>query len=88
MNDPRLLRIDVHTQPHDAVSIRFLFVAPALGFRLPSDSQSPETPLPSTNTGRRRLCRGLSPPNECALPGAKEKGPPRMIPREAVSQGF
>src|SRR5882672_6258877 len=57
--------------PHGAASIRFLFVAPALCFRLPSDSRSPEKPLPSANTCPCRLCRGLSPPNECALPGAQ-----------------
>jgi hypothetical protein len=56
--------------PHSDASIRFLFVAPALCFRLPSDSQSPETPLPSANTCPYRLCRGLSPPSGCALPGA------------------
>jgi len=61
--------------PHGAASIRFLFVAPALCFRLPSDSQSPKTPLPSANTCPCRLCRGLSPPNECALPGAQKKAP-------------
>jgi len=60
--------------PRGAASIRFLFVAPALCFRLPSDSQSPETPLPSANTCPCRLCRGLSPPSECALPGAPKKG--------------
>jgi hypothetical protein len=59
--------------PHGAASIRFLFVAPALCFRLPSDSRSPGKPLPSANTCPCRLCRGLPPPNECALPGAPEK---------------
>jgi hypothetical protein len=61
--------------PRGAASIRFLFVAPALCFRLPSDSRSPGKPLPSANTCPCRLCRGLSPPNECALPGAHQKGP-------------
>ena len=32
--------------PRDAASIRFLFVRPALCLQLPSDSQSPATPLP------------------------------------------
>jgi len=59
--------------PHCAASIRFLFVAPALCFRLPSDSRSPEKPLPSANTCPCRLCRGLSPPSECALPGAQKE---------------
>jgi hypothetical protein len=66
--------------PHGAASIRFLFVAPALCFRLPSDSRSPETPLPFANTCPCRLCRGLAPPNECALPGAQKKTP--------LSRGF
>jgi hypothetical protein len=60
--------------PHGTASIRFLFVAPALCFRLPSDSRSPETPLPSANTCPCRLCRGLSPPDGCALPGAHRVG--------------
>ena len=60
---------------HPAVTplIRFLFVAPALCFRLPSDLQSPGEPLPSANTSPCRVCRGLSPPSECALPGAQKK---------------
>ena len=62
--------------PHGAASIRFLFVAPALCFRLPSDSRSPGKPLPSANTCPCRLCRGLSPPRECALPGAQKEGAP------------
>ena len=45
-------------------------IAPAPCFRLPSDSRSPEKPLPSANTCPCRLCRGLSPPSGCALPGA------------------
>jgi hypothetical protein len=61
--------------PHGAASIRFLFVAPALCFRLPSDSRSPGKPLPSANTCPCRLCRGLSPPSECALPGAQKERP-------------
>jgi len=63
--------------PHGAASIRFLFVAPAFCFRLPSDSRSPGKPLPSANTCPCRLCRGLSPPSECALPGAQKKGGPK-----------
>ena len=59
--------------PHSAASIRFLFVAPALCFRLPSDSRSPEKPLPSANTCPCRLCRGLSPPSRSALPGAPKE---------------
>ena len=61
--------------PRNAASIRFLFVAPALCFRLPSDPQSPRTPLPSANTSPCRVCRGLAPPSECALPGAPKKRP-------------
>jgi hypothetical protein len=63
------------TSPHDAASIRFLFVRPALCLQLPSDSQSPATPLPSANTSPCRVCRGLPPPSTCALPGAPKKAP-------------
>ena len=49
--------------PRYAASIRFLFVRPAICFRLPSDSQSPATPLPSASTSPCRACRGLSPPS-------------------------
>jgi hypothetical protein len=59
--------------PRCSASIRFLFVRPALCLRLPPDSQSPATPLPSANTSPCRVCRGLSPPSECALPGAQRK---------------
>jgi hypothetical protein len=69
--------------PHGAASIRFLFVAPALCLELPSDSRSPGNPLPSANTCPCRLCRGLPPPSECALPGAQKKGglfsPPSIL---------
>ncbi len=61
--------------PRGAASIRFLFVAPALCFRLPSDLQSPREPLPSANTSPCRVCRGLPPPSECALPGAQKEAP-------------
>ena len=65
--------------PHPNASslIRFLFVRPALCLRLPSDSQSPATPLPLANTSPCRACRGLSPPSECALPGAPKQERPR-----------
>ena len=46
--------------------IRFLFVRPAFCLGLPSDSQSPATPLPSANTSPCRVCRGLSPPSRQA----------------------
>ncbi|MNB93393.1 hypothetical protein D3C75_405250 [compost metagenome] len=69
--------------------IRFLFVRPAFCLGLPSDSQSPATPLPLANTSPCRVCRGLSPPSHqrdhhsragcaCAqrtLPGARIKNP-------------
>ncbi|PRG63398.1 hypothetical protein C6T64_28580 [Burkholderia cenocepacia] len=58
--------------------IRFLFVRPALCLGLPPDPQSPGEPLPLANTSPCRVCRGLSPPSECALPGAPmKKGRPR-----------
>lgn len=43
--------------------------------QLPSDSQSPGKPLPSANSSPCRASRGLSPPSECALPGAPKKSP-------------
>lgn len=36
--------------------IRFLFVGPAFCLGLPSDSQSPATPLPLANTAPCRVC--------------------------------
>ena len=70
--------------PAALASIRFLFVAPALCFRLPSDLGSPQEPLPSANTSPCRVCRGLPPPSRCALPGAPKKtagrGPPSLSP--------
>ena len=51
------------TLPRCAASIRFLFVRPAFCLGLPSDSQSPATPLPLANTSPCRVCRGLSPPS-------------------------
>jgi len=70
--------------------IRFLFVRPAFCLGLPSDSQSPTTPLPLANTSPCRVCRGLSPPShplshhsqtgcadaQRAMPGAPQKNPP------------
>ena len=67
--------------------IRFLFVRPAFCLGLPSDSQSPATPLPLANTSPCRVCRGLSPPShqrghhsqagcacaQRAMPGAPNK---------------
>jgi hypothetical protein len=53
--------------------IRFLFVRPALCFRLPSDSRSPTAPLPSANSSPCRVSRRLSPPSKCVLPGASKK---------------
>jgi hypothetical protein len=69
--------------------IRFLFVRPAFCLGLPSDSQSPTTPLPLANTSPCRVCRGLSPLShqrghhsqagcayaQRAMPGAPTKKP-------------
>src|SRR5690606_35294006 len=75
--------------PRGAASIRFLFVAPALCFRLPSDLESPQEPLPSANTSPCRVCRGLSPPSRCALPGApKERAGTRPAPERTSEWGF
>ena len=47
--------------------MQFLFVRPRLCFRLPSDSASRRTPLPSANSSYCHACSGLSPPccNTC-----------------------
>ena len=65
--------------PNASPRIRFLFVRPALCLGLPPDLQSPATPLPSANTSPCRVCRGLSPPSRCALPGAQKKGPTTSV---------
>ena len=73
--------------------IRFLFVRPAFCLGLPSDSQSPATPLPLANTSPCRVCRGLSPPShqrghhsqagcacaQRAMPGAPQKNRPKPV---------
>jgi hypothetical protein len=41
----------------------FLFVRPRVCLRLPSDSASRRTPLPSANSSYCQACRGLSPPS-------------------------
>ncbi len=78
--------------PRCAASIRFLFVRPAVCLGLPSDSQSPATPLPLANTSPCRVCRGLSPPShqrghhsqagcayaQRAMPGAQTKKPRKI----------
>ena len=72
--------------------IRFLFVRPALCLQLPSDSQSPATPLPSANTSPCRVCKGLAPSSKCALPGARGYGGnrgrfPLFVGGEARAEG-
>ena len=67
------LCISLPAYPDTSPPIRFLFVRPALCLRLPSDSRSPATPLPSANSSPCRASRGLSPPSKCALPGAQRK---------------
>lgn len=57
--------------------IRFLFVRPAICLGLPSDSQSPAKPLPLASTSPCRVCGGLPPLSERALPGAPKKKSPR-----------
>src|SRR5205807_7152038 len=53
--------------PQCVALIRFLFVRPALCFRLPPDPQSPREPLPSANPSPCRVGTGLSPASTCAL---------------------
>ena len=59
--------------------IRFLFVRPAICLGLPSDSQSPAKPLPLASTSPCRVCGGLPPLSERALPGAPKKNPPGRV---------
>ncbi|SDB18891.1 hypothetical protein SAMN03159386_01386, partial [Pseudomonas sp. NFACC17-2] len=80
--------------------IRFLFVRPAFCLGLPSDSQSPATPLPLANTSPCRVCRGLAPPShqrghhsqagcacaQRAMPGAPIKNPEAFAVRVFVCQ--
>lgn len=49
--------------PYVPPSIKFLFVGAEFCFKLPSDSLSPRTPLPSANTSHCRACSGLPPPS-------------------------
>ena len=81
-------------------SIQFLFVSPHICRRLPSDSQSPTTPLPLANTSPCRVCRGLSPPShqrghhsqtgcacaQRAMPGAQRKSPWNVQPFQGLSR--
>ena len=46
-------------------SMWFLFVKPRVCIRLPSDSTSRWTPLPSANRSYCQACSGLSPPSYC-----------------------
>ena len=46
--------------------MQFLFVRPRLCLRLPSDSASRRTPLPSANSSYCQVCSGLSPPSDNA----------------------
>src|SRR5438552_5927463 len=51
--------------------IRFLFVKPALCSQLPPDPTSRRRRCCSANISPCRVCKGLSPSSECALPGAQ-----------------
>ena len=46
--------------------MQFLFVRPRFCLRLPSDSVSRRTPLPSANSSYCQVCSGLSPPSDNA----------------------
>ena len=45
--------------------MQFLFVRPGICFRLPLDSTSQWTPLPSANTSYCQACSGLTPYSHC-----------------------
>src|SRR5438445_1531747 len=59
--------------PHCAASIRFLFVRPGFAYGFLQIPPHDGHPCGSANTSPCRVCRGLSPPSECALPGAPTK---------------
>ena len=50
----------------------FLFVRPRVCLRLPSDSASRRTPLPSANSSYCQACSGLSPPSYRSCRAHKE----------------
>jgi len=52
------------------VSVRQTSALPEASFRHPLTS----LPLPLANTSPYRVYRGLSPPSNCAMPGAPQKG--------------
>ena len=54
-------------------SMRFLFIGPGLCLRLPSDSTSRWTPLPSTNGSHCQAHSGLSPPSYHPCRAHKQK---------------
>ena len=54
--------------------MQFLFVRPRLCLRLPSDSASRRTPLPSANSSYCQVCSGLSPPSDNTCRAHTQKG--------------
>ena len=54
--------------------MRFLFVGPRVCLRLPSDSTSRWTPLPSANSSHCKACNGLSPSSLCTCRAHIKKG--------------
>ncbi|TGA98742.1 hypothetical protein E4665_07780 [Sporolactobacillus shoreae] len=49
--------------PLFSLSMQFLFIGSEFCLRLPSDSTSRWTPLPSANSSYCQACSGLSPPS-------------------------
>ena len=54
--------------------MRFLFVGPRVCLRLPSDSTSRWTPLPSANSSHCKACNGLSPSSLRTCRAHQKKG--------------
>jgi len=62
--------------PFVSLIMQFLFVRPRLCLRLPSDSQSPTTPLPLANDSYYQAHSGLAPPSYRPCRAHMEKGIP------------
>ena len=57
----------------DTPYMQFLFVRPRFCLRLPSDSASRRTPLPSANSSYCQACSGLPPPSCIACRAHKQQ---------------
>src|SRR5699024_2076308 len=63
-----------------SLNMKFLFVSASVCLRLPSDSTSRWTPLPSANSSYCQACSGLSPPSYRPCWAHNEKGQGLKLP--------